>query len=115
VVPTIPCPAGEEQTKAMPPGTDPSVGDGAPSPLWQQVQTIGLAEIAMTILEARKTMPAATTAIVTREREGAGFRVCISLMEGADGAGEVVAVFVAHQVGKDLESAFGDKDVIILR
>lgn len=111
----MPEPGGIEQTYAMSPGTDPPVGGGAPSPLWQQVQTIGLAEIAMTILEARKTMPAATAATVTRERQGAGFRVCISLMQGADGAGEVVAVFVAHQVGKDLESAFGDKDVIILR
>ena len=60
-------------------------------------------------------MPAATAAAVTREREGAGFRVCISLMEGADGAGEVIAVFVAHEVGKDLDNAFGDKNVIVLR
>jgi hypothetical protein len=102
----------------MAPGTDPPVGGGQPSPLWQQVQTIGLAEIAMTILEARKTMPTATAAAVSRERDGAGFRVRVRLLEGAppaaDAVGEVVAVFMAEQVGQDLANAFGDKDVIIL-
>lgn len=79
----------------------------------------------MTILEARKTMPAATAAAVSRERHGGGFRVRVRLLEGGpspDGiprdpeeTDRIIAVFVARQLGRDLADAFGDKDVIILK
>ncbi len=110
----------------MSPRTHPLADGRQPSPDWQQVQTLGVAEIAMTILNARKTMPTATAAAVSRERHGGGFRVHVSLLEGApsaadgnpldpDTAAELIAIFVARQLGKDLADAFGSKDVIILR
>jgi len=96
-----------------------------PSPDWQQVQTLGVAEIVMTILEARKTLPSATAAAVSREKHGGGFRVRVSLLEdipSADGDPQdpgrpqgVVAIFAARRLGQDLADAFGDKDVIILK
>jgi hypothetical protein len=96
-----------------------------PSPDWQQVQTLGVAEIVMTILEARKTLPSATAAAVSREKHGGGFRVRVSLLEdmpSPDGDLQdqgrpqgVVAIFVARRLGQDLTDAFGDKDVIILK
>jgi hypothetical protein len=101
------------------------------SPDWQQVQTLGVADVVMTILRARKTMPLATAAAVSRERHGGGFRVRVSLIEGApspagnpenpenpenpDGYEGAVAVFVARELGKDLADAFGGRDVIILQ
>lgn len=79
----------------------------------------------MTILEARKTMPSATAAAVSRERHGKGFRVCVSLMEGTEpperdpedphGVEGAVAVFLARELGKDLTDAFGNADVIVLK
>ena len=65
----------------MPLGTGSSAGDGA-SPDWQQVQTLGVADVVMTILKARKTMPLATAAAVSRTRHGDGYRVLVSLLEG---------------------------------
>jgi hypothetical protein len=98
---------------------------GPPSPEWQQVQTLGVAEIVMTILEARKTMPSATAAAVSREQHGGGFRVCVSLLDdipSPDGDPPdpglpqgVVEVFAAQRLGQDLTDAFGDNDVIILK
>jgi hypothetical protein len=98
---------------------------GPPSPDWQQVQTLGVAEIVMAILDARKTMPSATAAAVCREKHGGGFRVRVSLLEdmpSADGNQPdpgspqgVVAIFTARRLGQDLTDAFGDKDVIILK
>ena len=106
-------------------GSDPLTDGGQPSPVLQQVQTLGVAEIALTILNARKTMPEATAAAVSREKHGGGFRVRVSLRADApstdDGnpqnqhsAEEEIAIFVARQLGKDLADAFGGKDVIIL-
>jgi hypothetical protein len=108
----------------MPPFTsDPTPGDGA-SPDWQQVEVLRVADVVMTILKARRAMPTATAATVSRTRHGAGYKVLISLLEGspsgdaaylagsADGA---TAVFVAGELGKDLADAFGDKDVFILQ
>jgi hypothetical protein len=78
----------------------------------------------MTILKARAEMPSATAAAVSRTRHGDGYRVLVSLLEGspapdgADLSGEVdgaAAVFVARELGPDLEDAFGDKDVFILQ
>jgi hypothetical protein len=78
----------------------------------------------MTILKARKAMPSATAATVARTRDGDGYRVLVSLLEGrppadgldADGGVDgTAAVFVARELGKDLADAFGDKDVFILQ
>jgi hypothetical protein len=115
----------------MSPGPDdPPIGDAQLAPDWQQVQTLGVPEVVMTILEARKTMPSATAAAVSRERHGGGFRVRVRLLEGTPppdrmptdripqdpgGTEGVIAVFVARQLGKDLADAFGGKDVIILK
>jgi hypothetical protein len=99
-------------------------GDDTP-PDWQQVQTLGVADVVMTILKARKAMPSATAATVSRTKHGDGYRVLVSLLEdgptadadggqpgGIDGA---VAIFVARELGKDLADAFGGKDVFILQ
>lgn len=115
----------------MPLSTGPSSGDGA-LPDWQQVQTLRVADVVMTILKARKTMPSATAAAVSRARHDGGYRVLVSLLEGsaqgstqgskeADAASlevdidRAAAVFVARELGQDLADAFGDKDVFILQ
>jgi hypothetical protein len=111
----------------MPLSTGPSSGDGA-LPDCQQVQTLGVADVVMTILKARKAMPSATAAAVVRARHDDGYRVLVSLLEGSPaGSTEAVAadveagidgaaaVFVARQLGQDLADAFGDKDVFILQ
>ena len=108
----------------MPPLTsDPTPGDGA-SPDWQQVQTLRVADVVMTILNARKAMPAATAAAVSRASHGTGYRVLVRLLEGSpavdavDPAGDVdgaVAIFIARELGPDLAEAFGEKDVFILQ
>jgi hypothetical protein len=82
----------------------------------------------MTIFQARKLMPSATAAAITREWCGDEFHVRVRLLESlsspADGnpvdsavgrAGVVIASFVAHQLSEDLTTAFGGKDVIILK
>jgi hypothetical protein len=126
VVPTMTQPGPGLHTDGMSPGPhDSLMGDAQPTPDWQQVQTLGVPEVVMTILEARKTMPSATAAAVSRERHGGGFRVRVTLLEGAPssdripqdpgGLEGVIAVFVASQLGKDLADAFGGKDVIILK
>jgi hypothetical protein len=109
----------------MSPSTDPQASDGSQPPDWQQVQTLGVAEVVMAILAARKTMPSATAAVVSRERHGKGFQVRVHLMEdiessarNTEGPGEAegaVAIFVARTLGQDLIDAFGDRDVIILK
>ena len=102
-------------------GTDSSTSDEPTSPHWQQVQTLGVAEVVMTILEARKTMPSATAAAVSYERHGGGYRVRVRLTDGTpppedpDDIEGTIAIFVARQLGNDLADAFGDKDVIILK
>jgi hypothetical protein len=111
------------QTIPMPLSTGPWSSDGA-SPDWQQVQTLRVADVVMTILKARKTMPAATAATVSRMRHGTGYRVLVRLLEDgqsadtADSGGVVdgaAAIFVARELGEDLADAFGDKDVFILQ
>jgi len=107
----------------MPLSTGPLPGDDA-SPGCQEVHTLRVADVVMTILKARKAMPSATAATVSRARDGDGYRVLVSLLEGsasADGADAdggvdgTAAVFVARELGKDLADAFGDKDVFILQ
>jgi hypothetical protein len=93
-------------------------------PDWQQVQTLRVADVVMTILKARKAMPSATTAAVSRVRHGSGYRVLVRLLEGSTeadaadleaGVDGAAAVFVARELGQDLADAFGDKDVFILQ
>jgi hypothetical protein len=67
----------------------------------------------MTILKARKAMPSATAATVSRTRDGDGYRVLVTLLEGRTDT--TAAVFVARELGRDLADAFGDKDVFILQ
>jgi hypothetical protein len=114
----------------MPPSTRPLSGDGA-SPDWQQVQTLRVADVVMTILKARKAMPSATAAAVSRTKHGDGYRVLVSLLEespsanaadpggmadGIDGAIDgATAIFIARELGQDLADAFDGKDVFILQ
>jgi hypothetical protein len=110
-------------TIPMPLASGSTSGDGA-SPDWQEVKTLRVADVVMTILKARKAMPSATAAAVSRARHGDGYRVLVSLLEGSpptgtaapkDGIDGTAAVFVARELGKDLADAFGDKDVFILQ
>ena len=124
VLSTMQCLAAGLHTDGMPPSMRALPGD-EPLPDGQQVQTLSVADVVMTILKARKMMPSATAAAVSRARHGDGYRVLVSLLEGSQPAGEdavlpgavdeTVAVFVARQLGKDLADAFGGKDVIILQ
>jgi hypothetical protein len=110
----------------MPPSTHSLSGDGAP-PDWQQVQTLRVADVVMTILKARKAMPSATAAAVSRTKHGDGYRVLVSLLEGspsvdaadldgvADGIDGATAIFIARELGQDLADAFDGKDVFILQ
>jgi hypothetical protein len=127
-------PAPRRQTIRMPLSTDLSSGDGA-SPDWQQVQTLRVADVVMTILKARKAMPSATAATVSRTKHGDGYRVLVSLLErspadadsdgadldgsgldGADGGIDgAAAIFIARELGQDLADAFDGKDVFILQ
>jgi len=99
----------------MPPATDPAIGDGQAPQGWQHIETLGVAEVVMTILKARKAMPSATAAAVTREPHGDVFHVRVSLMNDSSSPVAVIADFITGQLGKDLTDAFGDKDVIILK
>lgn len=116
-------------TADMAPSFDPSTDGGQPSSAWQRVETLGVAQIVVLILEARKTMPWATAATVSRERHSDAFRVRVSLLKGApsevagdpgdhDGSGavgKVIASFTVGRLDQDLADAFGDKDVITLK
>ncbi len=116
-------------TANMASSSDPLADDRPSSPVWQQVDTLEVTQIVLAILEARKTMPWATAATVSRERHGDEFHISVTLLrsspsmsrdhrEGhgdASGAGEVVAAFTVRQLGEDLACAFGDRDVITLK
>jgi len=105
------------------------MGYGQPSPDWELVDTLGVVDIVMTILRARETRPSATAATVSRERHANVFHVRVCLLKGSPapadgnpadpgrvgGSGEVIADFVARQLGQDLADAFGNNDVIILK
>jgi hypothetical protein len=98
------------------------------------METLGVSEVVLAILKARKMMPTATAATVCREAHGDAHHVRVSLMNdpqylpggipptesgpggcGTDGHVEVIADFIARELGQDLVDAFGGKDVIILR
>lgn len=84
-----------------------------------------MAEVVMTILEARKTKPWATAASISREWRHDLLYVCVTLLESSSGPanrpggqpahGEVVAAFTVRRLDEDLATAFGHKDVIILK
>jgi hypothetical protein len=89
------------------------------------VETLGVAEIVIAILDARKIMSWATAASVSRVRRDDLVYVRVTLLEGPSasstgalaerpGRGEVAAAFAARQLKEDLAAAFGQKDVIIL-
>jgi hypothetical protein len=107
----------------MPLSTGATSG-GSGSPDCQQVQILRVADVVVTIFNARKAMPAATAAAVSRTRHGDGYRVLVSLLDGsspADGADldssadGAAAVFIADELGQDLADAFGGQDVFILQ
>lgn len=109
----------------MAPGYDAVPGDGPPAgapPDSEPAESLGVAEVVMTILEARKTMPRATAASVSREQRQHLLHVRVTLIEspplspaGQPGAGEIVAEFTVRRLDEDLAAAFGQKDVIILK
>jgi len=88
------------------------------------VQTLRVADVVMAILKARKAMPSATAAAVSRTGHGGGYRVLVSLLEGSPpadaaeleyGVDGAAAIFIARELGPDLVDAFGGKDVFILQ
>ena len=129
VVPTITGLAPGRHNAGMSSPADPAMDDAQPSPDRELVETLGVADIVVTILRARKTMPSATAATVSRERRGDVFHVRVSLLTDPPsppggnrpepgrigGPGEVIADFAARELGQDLIDAFGNNDVIILK
>jgi hypothetical protein len=120
-------------TANMASGPDPVADDRPSSLAWQPVDSLEVTQIVLAILEARKTMPWATAATVTRERHGDAVRVCVTMLKdsppadygeehgdtkghaGTRGTSEVIAAFEVHRLGDDLARAFGDSDVITLK
>jgi hypothetical protein len=109
----------------MAPDPDPGI-DGGEFLGWRQVETLGVADVVMSILEARKEMPWASAAAVSRQHRDNAIYVQVSLFESAsaspgtrsthqDGRIQLIAGFAARQLGEELVTAFGDKDVIILK
>jgi hypothetical protein len=110
----------------MAPGSDAVTGDGQPSPSLQSTETLGVADIVVVILEARKTMPWATAASISRETRRDLVHVRVTLLESSSAPspghpegqpvhGMVVAAFAVSRLGEDLAMAFGRKDAIILK
>jgi hypothetical protein len=102
---------------ATPSDADP--GDEQPPPGRLAVDTLGVSDVVVAILEARKTKPWATAAHVYREQRDDVVYVSVTLLEdpsaAPSGRREVVAAFAASRLGQDLATAFGPKDVIILK
>jgi len=123
-LPVLPTITGSGQPgilAGMASGSGSVSGDGGAPPGGQSVETLGIADVVMTILQARKTMPWATAAAVSRESRADVIHVRVSLLESdgrpedQPGRSDVVAAFTARQLGADLAAAFGSKDVIILK
>jgi hypothetical protein len=107
-------------------GVDWPVVDGS-APDWQEVETLALADVIIAILRARRSLPAAKTAEVARERQSAVTCVRVALcpepLPGPVPGGQAraappavtVAWFRARRLGSDLTEAFKGRDVIILR
>jgi hypothetical protein len=105
----------------MAPGSDDVTGDGQhPPPSPPPSETLSVTQVVLAILEARKSMPWATAASISRETRGDLVCVRVRLLESTSDTapekhGEVVAVFTVRRLGEDLATAFGQKDVIILK
>ncbi|HEX6522404.1 MAG TPA: hypothetical protein VF070_20710 [Streptosporangiaceae bacterium] len=69
----------------------------------------------MTIFKARKAMPLATAATVSRERHGDAFHIRVSLMNDGASDAAVIADFITGRLGNDLTDAFAGRDVIVLK
>jgi hypothetical protein len=107
-------------------GDDPVIGVAGPAPDWQEVETLGLADVIMTILRARRAIPDATAAEVTREKRQTVTHVQVSLRRepppeplagepGRSPESVLVGLFSARQLDGDLVEAFQGRDVLILK
>ena len=108
-------------------GDDPVIGVGGPAPDWQEVETLGLADVIIAILRARRSHPAAKTAEVARERQPTVTHVRVSLchepLPGPVPGGQAraalpavtIALFKARRLDSDLAKAFKGRDVIVLK
>jgi len=116
-------------TASMASSSDPPADDRPSSPVWRHVDTLEVTQIVLAILEAQKTMPWATAATVSREKQGDAVHVCVTMLKssqaastgqpaahgGTSGRSEVIAAFTVRRLGEDLAKAFGDSDVITLK
>ena len=87
-----------------------------------RTETLGLAEVALTILRGRQALRGAVAAVVDREAHSDGFRVRISLLGSTPDAdraqpseGLVIAAYIVRILGSDLAEAFGGEDTIVLK
>ncbi len=123
VVPTITGGGAGGHPAGMAPDSDAATGDGQTPPGSQPKESLSVAEVVLAILHARKTMPWATAASISRETHRDLVHVSVRLLESSspspagrqEGNGEVVAAFTVRRLGEDLATAFGQKDVIILK
>lgn len=113
-------------TAVMAADPPPRTAAGEPT-AWQQVETLGVAEVVMCILKAQSGVPWANAAAVWRQRRGSGVYVLVTFLERSPstrsgggpaevgGRAQVIAEFAAQRLGEDLVTAFGANDVIILQ
>jgi hypothetical protein len=104
---------------------DAAAGDGQPAAGEQRVETLSLAEVVLAILRAQRKAPLATAAAIVKESHDAGFLVRVRLLEGTpplagepdvnEAPGQLIAAFAALHLGPELQDAFGERDVIILK
>jgi len=105
----------------------PGVGiDGGEPSALRPVETLGVADVVVSIVKARRDKPWATAAAVSRQPRGDTVYVRVILLDGVSGPppgegaadqkgrAEVIAEFAARRLGEDLVTAFGARDVIIL-
>ena len=131
VVPTIARGGPGVHTANMASGPDPLADDRPSSPAWERVDSLEVTQIVLAILEARKTMPWATAATVSRRQHGDAVRVCVTMLKSSpdnedgeqgdtnghadSGTCAVIAAFEVRRLGADLVQAFGNSDVITLK
>lgn len=93
-----------------------------PPPDWVRAETLGLSEVALTVLRGRQALRGAVAAVVAREAHDDGFHIRISLLGSTPDAdraqpsgGLVIAAYIVRTLGADLAEAFGDDDTIVLK